>query len=475
MSLDLAKKLTQWRRDPVLFVREAFRIEPDLWQLEILREFPNQNRICLKAAKGCGKTTVLSWLCWNFLVTRPYPRIAATSITADNLSDTFWPEMAKWQKKCPLLREKFIWTKTRIVSRETPETHFMSARTWPKSADPQQQADTLAGFHADYLMFILDESGGIPDAVVAAAEAGLATGIETKLIQAGNPTHLEGPLYRACTREKHLWYLVEVTGDPDDPKRSSRISLQWAKEQIDKYGRDNPWVQVNVFGNFPQSNINTLLGPDDVSRAIKRTLHESDYSFAQKRLGIDVARFGSDATVIFPRQGLRAFVPVTMRAARTDAIAARVALAKAKWNGEMEFIDDTGGYGAGVIDCLIQAGHSPVGVNFSGQAIEPRYFNKRSEIWFNMAEWVKRGGCLPDVPELASDLTIPTYTFHNGKFRLEEKEQIRQRLGRSPDYGDALALTFAMAEMPAMNGLPFGFEKAGQYVSDYNPFSDDRL
>ena len=285
----------------------------------------------MKACKGPGKTAILSWLCWNFLATRPYPKIVATSITSDNLADGLWPEMAKWQNKSPFLKEDYQWTKTRIVKKSDPETWFMSARGWSKSASSDQQANALAGLHADYILFVLDEAGGIPDSVMAAAEAALSTGIESKIVIAGNPTNLDGPLYRACTSEAELWYVVEITGDPDDPMRSPRIDPEWARAQIKKYGRDNPWVLVNVFGKFPPSSLNTLLGAEEVRAAVNRHHDLSEYDFSQKRLGIDVARFGDDSTVIFPRQGLVAFKPVQMRNAKSNEIAARVAAAKAKW------------------------------------------------------------------------------------------------------------------------------------------------
>lgn len=349
----------------------------------------------------------------------------------------------------------------------------MSARTWAKGSDQTQQANTLAGLHAEHLLFVLDEVGGIPDAVMAAAEAGLATGHDTKILMAGNPTHLEGPLYRASTSERSLWFLIEITGDPDDPKRAPRISVQWAKEQIEKYGRDNPWVVVNVFGRYPPSSINTLLGPDEVSGAMARRVPGEAYEFSQKRLGVDVARFGDDRTVIFPRQGLVAFKPVEMRGARTPDIAARVALAKAKWGSEIEIVDGTGGFGAGVIDALLQAGHSPLEVHFSGKAIDPRYHNKRAEMWFEMADWVKRGGSLPNITELAKELSTPTYTFKNGRFLLEDKDQIKERLGFSPDLADALALTFAMPDMPAANSVIDKLTNRGKLMHDFDPFRSD--
>lgn len=469
---EFVTKIKEWRDNPVQFVREVFKAEPDEWQKDFLMAFAKSERLALKACKGPGKTCVLSWAAWNFLATRPNPKIAATSITSDNLSDGLWTEMALWMGKAPFLQENFTWRKTRIEYKHKPETWYMSARTWPKTGDPKAQADTLAGLHADYLLFIIDEAGGVPESVMAAAIAGLSTGIETKIAIAGNPTHLSGPLYNACTRDRHLWHVQEISGDPDDPKRAKRIKIDWAKSMIESYGKDSPWVLVNVFGQFPPSSLNTLLGPEDVRAAMNRTLMPDQYDWSQKRLGVDVARFGDDLTVIFPRQGLQAFKPVEMRNARTNEIAARVAQAKDKWKSELELIDSTGGYGGGVADSLLAAGHTPMEINFSSKAADPRYFNARSEMHFRLADWVKRGGALPNIPELVGELTTPTYSFQNGKLRLQEKQMIKDELGRSPDYADALALTFAIPDQPAMTLEQRILEgQTGQALMDYDPFS----
>jgi hypothetical protein len=426
----------------------VFRVEPDAWQAEALEAFPGSPRLAMKACKGPGKTAVLAWLGWNFLMTRDHPKVAATSITADNLADNLWTEMAKWQAKSPMLQAAFTWTKTRIVANDHPETWWMSARTWPKGADPTQQADTLAGLHADYLLFIADESGGIPEAVMVAAEAGLSSCIEGHIVQAGNPTHLSGPLYRACVTNRQDWYVVEITGDPDDPKRSPRVGVEWARKQIATYGRDNPWVLVNVFGRFPPSSLNSLIGPDEVRAAMGRERRPEDYRNLAKILGVDVARFGDDASVIFPRQGLQAFTPVTLRNVDSVQGAARVSQAVGTWGAHATFVDDSGGYGAGWIDQLRVLGRDPIGVQFGGSPDDPRYRNKRTEMYFRAVEWVRRGGCLPDVPELVADLSEPTYTFQGDKLLLEPKDQLKVRLGRSPDWGDAFVLTFAADVAP---------------------------
>lgn len=421
-------------------------------------------------------TAVTAWCCWNFLGTRPDAKILATGITEDNLHDNLWPEMSKWQERSEYFKTAFEWSKTRIVCKESPKNWFMSLRTWARTADKQKQSDALAGGHAEFMMYVLEEAGGIPDAVAATAEAGLATGTECKLLCVGNPTMLEGPLYRASKASKDLWYVVHITGDPKDPNRSSRVSAQWAQEQINEYGADNPWVLVNVFGQFPPSSLNVLLGPEEVEAAMKRV--PVGYQGSQKRLGGDMARFGDDRVILFPRQGLRAFAPIEMRNANGPEVAARIGLAKANWNWEVCLLDDTGGWASSVHDSMIQAGMAPIPVNFSGKADDVRYLNRRAEMHFRMAQWVKRGGCLPRTPTLKKELTSPTYTYVNGKFQIEEKKMIKARLGFSPDESDGLCLTFALPELASGQQMKARTPEnrrdisAGRALSDYDPLQE---
>jgi hypothetical protein len=117
----MVQRLKKWKADPVSFVRDVFKVEPDVWQADVLRAFPVHNRLAMQASKGVGKSTILAWTAWNFLLTRPYPKIAATSISYDNLQDGLWSEMAKWHQKSDLLKQTFTWTKTRIFKTTHPE------------------------------------------------------------------------------------------------------------------------------------------------------------------------------------------------------------------------------------------------------------------------------------------------------------------------------------------------------------------
>lgn len=477
-------RIRAWRDNVTCFAHENFKLNPDPWQRELFDAFPDpaKQRIAMKACKGPGKTAGLAVCIWNFLACYgergEHPKGAATSITGDNIDDNLWPELAKWRDRSEFLKAAFEINSDAIFARDHPDTWFFSKRTWPKSASKDQQANTLAGLHAKYLLFVIDESGGVPDAVMAAAEGGLATmqpGHFLKILQAGNPTHLEGPLYRACSSERHLWTVIEITGDPDDPNRSPRISVQWAREQIEKYGRDNPWVLVNVFGQFPPASLNALLGPDEVAKAMRRHMDEHAYNWAAKVLGVDVARFGDDRTVIFPRQGLAAFKPVVLRQQNTVQIAARVAQAIQAWGADMVFVDDSGHWGHGVYDNLTSAGYPCVPVLFEGPPRDPRYLNVRAEIHFELAEWVKAGGALPHDPELTRELTGQTYTFKSGKLALPPKEQLKELIGVSPDLADALALTFTfpIASKPRdpRTGLLLPEQGARSMPDDYDPYS----
>jgi phage terminase large subunit len=427
----------------------------------------------MKASKGPGKSCLEAWLCWNFLLTRPHPKIAATSISGDNLRDGLWTEMAKWREMSPLIKNTFVWQKERIFAKDHPETWWMAARQWSKSADPNTLGNTLAGLHADYIMFVLDESGGMPEAIMASAEAALSSCKEGHIVQAGNPTHLEGPLYRACTLDRDMWHVVEITSDPDNPLRSPRVKEDWAREQIKKYGRENPWVLVNVFGQFPPSSFNALIGPDEIKESVARRYRETEIMNHPRILGVDVARFGDDSSIIFPRQGLQAFDPMQFRNLDGNMGAEHVMRKWNNWDADACFIDNTGGFGASWIDNLTRVGKSPIGIHSSQMSADPQYYNKRTEMAFNLINWIKNGGALPDIFELHQALTQTTYTFKGEQLILEPKEDIKVKLlGQSPDHMDALMLTFAL---PVEKQRSVGYGSVNHHKFDYDPLDRSSL
>jgi hypothetical protein len=478
------KHAKRWIDHPASFVRELFQVEPDPWQLEALEAFPHKPYCAFQACKGPGKTAVLAWLCWNFLVTRPHCNIGATSISGDNLRDNLWKEMAVWRLKSPFIQQQFEWTVKRIFRRDFESTWFMSARTWPKTGDTKAQADTLAGLHADFIMFVIDESGGVPESVMVSAEAAMSSCVEGHIVQAGNPTSIEGPLYRASKNRLNdpipmgtkQWYVIEITGDPDDPARSTRMDLEWCKQQIRTWGRDNPWVMVNVLGKFPPGAISTLISEDEVREAMRRWWRPHEIGIAEKIIGADVARQGLDASVIAKREGIQMHNLHRYRNIDGNVGASICSRHWDEFDADACFVDATGGYGFPWIDGLKRLNKAAIPVQFSSASSQPdRYYNKRAEMAFAFVDAIRDGLALPPeesegARELLEAASKTQYFHHKDRLQLEEKDQIRDRIGFSPDEFDACILTYAEKVTPKKRTMRGPISHSA--TTEYRPFTD---
>jgi hypothetical protein len=472
------ERIRRWRSDPVAFVVENFAVQPDEWQRDALMlaggETNPKRKLCMKACTGPGKSATLAWLGWHrlacFAGKGEHPKGAALSVTADNLKDNLWAELSKWQARSRFLMGAFTWTKERIYANDHPETWFLSARSFAKDADSEAIGRALSGLHSQFPFILLDETGDMPTPVGKAAMQ-IFTGSprDAAIIQAGNPTSTTGLLYESC--QSGAWDVITITADPKDPKRTPRVSVEHAQEMIDQYGLDNPWVMATILGKFPPAGFRSLLGIEDVNAAIARHYRETEYDHAARILGVDVAREGDDASVVFPRQGLAAFAPQVMRNVTSTFGAGSVMQKWQDWEADACFVDNTGGFGGGWIDKMTELGRNPIGIHFAGKANDPRYANKRAEMWFKMAEWVKNGGALPNIPGLAAELTTPTYSFKGDTLLIEPKEEIKKRLGRSPDLADALALTFAQPVASKPRGIAALSRDSGpRAATQYDPF-----
>lgn len=443
----------------VRFVREQFGVEPDEWQKDMLLAFAareangqaKHRRMAAVACKGPGKTALLAWIGLYFVATRPYSKVACTSVTGANLDDCLWPELSLWMGKSPFLQKSFVVRGESIESRESPETWFISRRTWKEDADPQQQANSLAGLHADYAMWLIDEVSDIPDGVVQAAEGVLNSGIETRVVICGNPTRTEGPLWRACRVEAHLWHVTYITGDPDDPKRSPRIDIDIARQKIAAHGRDDYLVRVNILGQFPLRQADKLLDIADCLTAAQRDIDERAYLREAKVLGADVGRYGGDPSVICPRQGRVCFRVKEFQGLDGHEFGEQIVKFANTWGADGGFFDG-GGVGASVEDYMKRSTHAGLvrPINFGAAALDPhKYVNRRAEMYLLARDWVLSGGCLPNDPMLHAELAAPRYWYDNKqRLCLEPKDDIKARLGRSPDRADAFVLTFAGPVVP---------------------------
>ena len=252
-------------------------------------------------------------------------------------------------------------------------------------------------------------------------------------------------------------YRVDETDILDDDE------IQMARNTMDEnqYRRE-------FLCDFSASMDNALITIDKVTDAASKKMTDNDILGSARILGVDVARYGSDRSVIQKRQGLVAFEPKIFNDIDNMTLAGMVAQEVNEWEPDAVFIDS--GRGEGVIDRLRQLGYFVTEVNFGGKPLSPTYNNKRSEMWDNIRIWLDDGGALPNHTDLKTDLCVPLYKFDSGnRLQLESKDDIKKRGGRSPDLGDALALTFSYPVAAKKLGH-FGF-KEEVVMADYDPFN----
>jgi hypothetical protein len=222
-----------------------------------------------------------------------------------------------------------------------------------------------------------------------------------------------------------------------------------AERQLDEMGDAAHYRHVWL-GDYQDVSDKQLIGSALVDRARKANpkAHRGDEFI----MGVDVARFGDDETVIAFRRGRDACREpwIALRKLDTMEVAARVASHWQRLRPDALFVDETG-VGAGVVDRLKQLGVPVIPVNFGARSddlTEAKTANKRAEMWVRMREWLRGESAIPDDDRLAAELTAVEYKHDaNNAIQLERKEDMRKRGLPSPDRADALALTFAFPVM----------------------------
>lgn len=437
--------------NPLAFVEMAFvnyweeskeqQKGPDKWQANLLervgKEFFNDPdtviREAISSGHGIGKSTIVAWIILWAMSTRPQLSGIVTANTEAQLKTKTWRELAVWHKRA-INSHWFNWTATKFYHIDHPETWFVSAIPWSET-----RPEAFAGLHADHVLILYDEASAIPDCILEVSEGAMTTP-RCMWFCFGNPTRNTGRFRECFGKLKHRWHHNQI---------DSRTCKMTNKEQLDQwvsdYGEDSDFVRVRVRGEFPRSGSLQFIPSDHVAEARARTVEHSVYFHMPVILGVDVARFGDDQSVILVRQGRKVSQIFKYRNLNTVQLAGRVIEKISQFKPQCTFVDVIG-IGAGVVDQLVELGYAIQEVN---AAVKPdddeTYYNKRAEMWGRMRDWLAGEVDIPDDPELADDLTGIEYGYTVTKFQiqLEKKEDMKSRGLSSPDCADALALTFA--------------------------------
>ncbi len=446
------KRIPIYRKNPVIFAKEVLRFEPDEWQVLALQDLAAVSKVAIKSGQGVGKTSLEAVALLWFLTCFSYPRIVATAPTKQQLHDVLWSEVAKWQERSPLLKNILKWTKTYIYMVGYEKRWFATARTATKP-------ENMQGFHEDNMLFIVDEASGVADPIMEAI-LGTLSGENNKLLLCGNPTKTSGTFYDAFYSSRRMYQCHTVSSE-----ESQRTNKENIENLIDRFGYDSNVVRVRVRGLFPAQENDIFIALQLLEDSVKlEVIIEEGEEYIPDRidLGIDVARFGDDDTVIATK--IDKIVPDllvrhgqnTMRTVGDIVHIYRDFMEKyPKYDNYVYVkIDDTG-VGGGVTDRLNELKEDPaealdkmviIPVNFARKSPKSKsarfYDDIVTWMWANVRELMKNKEVrLPNDSILIGEFSTRKYYFHsNGKIKLESKEELKKRGLSSPDRADAVSL-----------------------------------
>jgi hypothetical protein len=430
--------ITLYRADPVLFVKEVLGVEPDEWQQDFLNAVASgERKISIRSGHGVGKSTTASWAMLWFLLTRYPVKVVVTAPTSAQLYDALFAELKRWVKELPQPIQELLDVKQERIELKASATEaFISART-----SRAEQPEALQGVHSDNVMLVADEASGVPEAVFEAA-AGSMSGHNALTILLGNPVRSSGFFFETHNRLKDEWWTRRVSC-----LDSTRVSKEYVQDMKSRYGEESNAYRIRVLGEFPRSDDDTIIPMELLESAKHRDTRA--YEDAPIVWGLDVARFGSDSSVLCKRQSN---VVQTLERWRnldlmqlTGAVVAQYEACDHK-NRPAEILVDSIGLGAGVVDRLRELKLPARGINVSeSPAMGGTYLNLRAELWHKAKAWLEKRDCkIPNNEDLIGELATVRYTFtSNGKIKIESKDDIRRRGLKSPDMADAFVLTFA--------------------------------
>lgn len=433
----------QWQRD--LFEHIGAQMQANI----LLKEQGLPTKviyIAISSGRGIGKSAFLSMLSTWFMSCWLGGTNIITANTELQLRSRTMAEVGKWSgmlinrhwfEKTALTLRPNKWFAQLLNSQLDMDTQYFysEAQTW-SSENP----DAFAGAHSQVGMMVqFDEASGIDDSIWPVTDGFFTDLAELRLwVAISNPRRNTGQFFECFHKNEDRWYHKYV-----DSRSVEGVDKAVYQRIADQYGEDHDVTRVEVKGRFPRTGSNQFIGRSTVEDAQVRDLVPD--SGSALIMGVDVARYGDDESVIRFRCGrdARTIPRVGYKGINTMELAERVADLIDRYKPDACMVDG-GGVGGGVVDRLQMLGYHVSEVQSGAKADEAEeYLNKRVEMWARMRDWLVIGA-IDGSSDLAADLTAPEYEVDlRNRMKLETKDSMKKRGLPSPDDGDALALTFA--------------------------------
>lgn len=429
-----------------------------LWsrQEDVLDALADHRRVAVPAGHAVGKSWLAARAVAHFVASLPVGEAFAvtTAPSQSQVAAILWRELRRVHRAARL--------PGRITGGSTrPEWYIGDelvaiGRKSADAADAEQAAAAFQGIHARYVLIVLDEAGGIPSWLWGAAEA-LMTNADARILAIGNPA--AGSRFEQVCAPGSGWEVLSIpatstpafTDEPAPPHvLEALVSPTWVDEVTRTFGEGSPYVTARVDARFPATREDALIEPAWIKAAQQRDLADQAAT-TTGTLAADIARSGSDETVVYGNRGGVVRRRHSARGQDTMATTGRlVALAK-DTGSKVTIVVDEAGLGGGVVDRLReQRGWRVVAFNAAHRPRDPdRFVNRRAEVFWTLRELL-RGGELdldPDDRELARQLGALRWSLNSrGRIRIESKDDMRARGVASPDRADAVAMSVATSD-----------------------------
>jgi hypothetical protein len=439
--------------------------EPRKWQiaeLEALTEHIKHNRwlmankkdpLVWRAAaasgRGIGKSALVAWKALWMLSTRLGSTTIITANTEAQLVTRTMAELGKWHTlalnahwfdRAAMGMRPAEWFDVLLKTQLKVDTayYYAQAQLWS-----EEKPDAFAGVHNhNGVMLVMDEASGIPQSIWDVSEGFFTEPTLDRYWDVySNPRNNTGAFFECFHRFRNFWRTRNI-----DARSVEGTDATVYAKIIAQNGADSDQARVEVYGQFPNAGQRQFIPMAHIEEARQRELLGEQV--APLIMGIDVARYGEDASRFAYRRGrdARSIPWETYRGISTMELADRAADAIGRWNPDAVVVD-ANGVGGPVADRLKQLGYAVHEVNAQGAPSDKAtYWNKRAELYDKMKDWLRFGAIDTTDRQLADDLKGPEYHYENtrGVLQIESKEKMKQRGLASPDGADALMLTFAV-------------------------------